>query len=124
MSEPFDVEAHRTNGEIGLLIEVAAYWVSRLSDSNADHPVWSVKVEAAGHGRWAVRNMSRCLNKAGTWEYEPQPSSREDDWLDTVRWDDVDEALAAAVDAEPHIRWNGLTPADVLARQNGGRRQP
>lgn len=92
------------------------FTVSRLSDDTPDFSVWSVNVEASGHGRWAVRNMSRCLNKSGEWEYEPQPSSRTSEWLDTVRWDNVDDAIAAAKEAEPHIRWNGLTSADVLAR--------
>ena len=96
-------------------VSIAAYVVSRIPDDSPDHSVWSVRVEAVGPGRWAVRNMRRCLNKQGEWEYEPQPSSRTEEWLSTVRWDDVDEAIAAAVAAEPYVRWNGLYPEDVLA---------
>lgn len=98
----------------GAIVRVAAYVVSRIPDDSPDHSVWSVRVEATGHGRWAVRNASRCLNKQGEWEYEPSPSSRTDEWLSTVRWDVADDAISAAVAAEPNLRWNGLTPADVL----------
>lgn len=102
------------------------YTVSRLPDDNADHGVWSVTVEASGRGRWAVRNMGNCLDKQGEWEHEPRPSSRSDEWLNTVRWDDESEAIAAAIAAEPSICWNGLTPADVLARRGhiGGHNKP
>jgi hypothetical protein len=96
-------------------VKVSGYVVSRIPDDTPDHSPWSIKVEAAGHGRWAVRNSGYCLNKSGTWEYEPQPSSRTDEWLDTVRWDDADSAIAAAVLAEPDLCWNGLYPAQVLA---------
>jgi hypothetical protein len=99
----------------GVTVKPAKYVVSRLPETNADHPVWSVTVEASGHGRWAVRNMSNCLAKDGEWEHEPLPSSRTDEWLETVRWDDVGDAIDAAIAAEPHVRWNGLTPPDVLA---------
>jgi hypothetical protein len=100
----------------GATVEVAAYVVSRIPDTTIEHSTWSVRVEAAGHGRWAVRNLGRCLNKSGEWEYEPSPSNREDGWLTTVRWDTAGAAVDAAVAAEPFIRWNGLTPNDVLAR--------
>lgn len=94
------------------------YTVSRLPDDTSDYSTWSVQVEASGNGRWAVRNGGRCLNKDGEWEYEPLPSSRSAEWLDTVRWDDLTEAIQSAQAAEPLLRWNGLTPADVLARRS------
>lgn len=100
-------------------VKVSAYTISRLPDDSADHSVWSITVEASGHGRWAVRVLGRCLSKSGEWEYEPSPSNREDDWLDTVRWDNAEDAIAAALAAEPTLTFNGMTPADVLARQAG-----
>jgi hypothetical protein len=44
------------------------------------------------HDTWAVRRLSQCLNDEGDWEYEPLPSSREDDFLERTRWTH-DEAL-------------------------------
>lgn len=46
--------------------------------------------------RWALRDRSRnCFNKEGEWEYEPQPSSRADDFYARCRWDTVEEAYEA-----------------------------
>ena len=46
--------------------------------------------------RWALRNDRRyCLNKEGEWEYEPMPSSRDDDFYARCRWDTVEEAYDA-----------------------------
>lgn len=112
------VDAKRTSGEVSpVRVLPVAFLVTRLTDDGPDQETWSARVEATGHGRWAVRNGSRCLSKALTWDYEPMPSSREDEWLDEHRWDDSAEATLAAIKAEPTITWNGLTPADVLARQ-------
>lgn len=44
--------------------------------------------------RWAIREFSHCLNKAGKWEYEPSPSERDEAFLKRCRWDSAEEALA------------------------------
>jgi hypothetical protein len=59
-----------------------------------------VKLEAVkGRGnitRWALRNnFQNCLNKEGEWEYEPMPSSRDDDFFARCRWDTREEAYQA-----------------------------
>ena len=51
---------------------------------------------ADGAVLWAIRRYSGCLNRAGTWEYEPLSSPRDDDFLRRCRWDNFDEAFAAA----------------------------
>lgn len=102
-------------------VKVSAYTVSRIPDDTPDHTAWSIVVEASGHGKWAVRNIGRCLNKKGQWEHEPLPSNRTDKWLKTVRWDNPEDAIAAAVAAEPTLTWNGMTPSDVMARHAGVR---
>lgn len=38
------------------------------------------------------------LSKTGEWDLEPMPSSREDDYLASHRWDNFDEAIQAARD--------------------------
>ncbi len=45
--------------------------------------------------KWAVRRLSFCLAKDGEWEYEPQPSSRDDAFYDRCRFASLEEALAA-----------------------------
>lgn len=95
-------------------VKIAAYVVCRLPDDNANYSAWCIKVEAAGKGRWAVRHVGMCLNKKGKWIHEPLPSSRTEKWLKQVRWDSAEEAIAAALRAEPTLTVNGLTAQDVL----------
>lgn len=46
--------------------------------------------------RWALRDRIRnCLNKEGEWEYEPQPSSRDDDFYARCRWATKEDAYQA-----------------------------
>lgn len=42
--------------------------------------------------RYVVRQLSYCLNRDGEWEYEPQPSSRDDAFIDRCRFRSLDEA--------------------------------
>lgn len=52
---------------------------------------------ASRHGpaRWAVYHHGSCLSHAGEWEFEPQPSSRDDEFLDRCRFTTPEEAYAA-----------------------------
>lgn len=97
------------------LVSVTGFMVSRLPNTTPDQETWGIRVEGAGGGKWAVRHMSQCLDKSGTWGYEPPPSSRDAEWLERNRWSSVGAAIAAAIAVEPHIRVNGMTPADVVA---------
>ena len=48
---------------------------------------------------YAVRMHGNCLSKTDGWEYEPRPSSRDDEFFQRCRWDcfeDAEEALRAA----------------------------
>lgn len=56
---------------------------------------------------WAVRHLSYCLNASGEWEFEPIPSSRDDDFLARTRWT-RDEAIrrAVVVASQSHSRGN------------------
>jgi hypothetical protein len=42
---------------------------------------------------WAIISGSSCLNKDGQWEYEPMPSSRDDEFFSRCRFTSVDEAV-------------------------------
>jgi hypothetical protein len=95
---------------------ITAYTVSRLPDDCPDSDTWSVRVEATGFGRWAVRWFARCLTRDGEWEWEPQPSSRDDEFLARCRFPDLESALKAATEVEPGLTVNGLTSEDVARR--------
>lgn len=56
-----------------------------------------------GKKKWAVRHMGNCLNKGGEWEYEPQPSSRDDAFLARCRFDTAMQAARAAVAARTQL---------------------
>ncbi len=97
--------------------EVTAYTVCAVPpDEAGNHLSFEIKVERAHHsGTWAVRRMGRCLGADGTWDWEPLPSSREDDWLEAHRFN-LDTALRLAVEAAPHVVVNGVSAAGAAAR--------
>ena len=52
-------------------------------------------IEKVASSRWAVRHLGECLNKNGEYEPEPQPSSRDDGFLDRCRFDSPEDAYMA-----------------------------
>jgi len=54
-----------------------------------------------GPPKWAIRRMGTCLNKFDKWEWEPMPSSRDDDFLARCRFDSLEEAFAVLGVAAP-----------------------
>lgn len=53
-----------------------------------------------GPALWKVMDKGNCLNKSGEWEWEPMPSSRDDEFLARCRFDTADEAIRAAISAK------------------------
>lgn len=95
-------------------ITEVAYTVTALAIEDINTPDWTIKVERTTPDRWAVRFHGRCWNfTTGDWNYEPLPSSREDDWLAACRTD-LDTALAQASVLAPTVTVNGLTAAGYL----------
>jgi hypothetical protein len=95
---------------------ITAYEVCAVPpDKYGNYTLFAIAVERTHHsGTWAVRRMGRCLGSEGEWDYEPLPSSREDDWLATHRFD-LETALRLAVQVAPTITVNGHTVADAIA---------
>ena len=87
-----------------------------LPEDNINHDIYSVTVTWRGDDRYAVKRLSQCLAADGTWDYEPSPSNREDDWIAEHRFD-YDTAMRLAAEAAQHVTVNGLTVADALARR-------
>lgn len=59
-----------------------------------------------GPDKWAVRRGSECLSRSGEWEWEPLPSSRDDDFLARCRFDTAAEAYAA---------WKATQPTEAVS---------
>lgn len=62
-----------------------------------------VRIERArqmfGPDLWAIRKNGNVLNKEGEWEWEPMPSSRDDEFLARARFATAEQAIAAAIRA-------------------------
>jgi hypothetical protein len=82
-------------------IHATAYAVCVIPEDNINHRLYAVTVERTHH--------------TGTWEYEPIPSERTDEWLAAHRFI-LPTALFLARLAARDITVNGVTVADILAR--------
>ena len=51
--------------------------------------------QADGKDKWAIRQGGMCLSVDGDWEYEPMPSSRDDEFLQRCRFETPFHALSA-----------------------------
>ena len=107
-------------------IRAVTFDVSVFPDSMLDDPssaldadTWKVTIEWRGRDRWAVTRTGRaCLSTDGKWEYEPDPSERDEAWLDAHRFS-FEQAQALAVEHAPKVSFNGLTALEILARHTG-----
>lgn len=98
--------------EVEVTVRPTTYmaWPTALAD-DPDRDLWSVTVEwrgSADGGRWAVMRRGSCLTADGSWEYEPNPSSRDDAFKARARFD-LDTALRLAREAVPGLTVNGWT---------------
>jgi hypothetical protein len=96
-------------------VRITAYAVSALPPDHLDAEHFTLAVEWRGNDRWAILDGQFCLNADGGWDYELRPSEREDDWLNSHRFD-LATALHLATKAAAVMKVNGSTVADVLAR--------
>lgn len=101
-------------------VRVTCYQVSVLPESHIDQDVFAITVEYRGHGRWAVKHLAYVLSGTGEWDYEPNPSSRTDEWLARHRFT-RDEALELAKQCAPRVTVNGYTAAQAAQIERGQR---
>ncbi|MEV0831458.1 MULTISPECIES: hypothetical protein [Streptosporangiaceae] len=94
-------------------VRVTRYEVSCLPEDDINADPYTPAVEYRGRGLWAVMDGPFALNADGVKDYEPRPTSREDDWLAAHRFD-LDAALALAKRTAPTMTCNGHTVADAL----------
>lgn len=92
------------------------YTVTVMPDDEIAGIHFDLAVEYRGDGRWSVCWLSSCLSRDGEWDYEPQPSSRTDEWLDAHRFS-KEEAIRRAKEVAPHVIVNGVKAADKTKAQ-------
>lgn len=51
-----------------------------------------------GDDKFAARLHGNCLNKNGDWEYEPMPSSRDDEFMGRCRFETFKEVASVLED--------------------------
>jgi hypothetical protein len=102
--------------DLDIAVEPTAFKVSALPEEDVNSRYFTLTVEYRGRGLWAVMHMGSCLGSDGEWDWEPLSSSREDDWLETHRFD-RETAIELAKAALPDLNVNGLTLADYIARK-------
>ena len=94
-------------------VRVTEYAVCALPEDNINARHFTITVAYRGEGQWAVLRHGMCLGADGTWDYEPSPSNRGDEWLAAHRFDEK-TAVKLAYEAAPAVTVNGHTVADVL----------
>jgi hypothetical protein len=94
---------------------ITEHTVCALPEDNVNWRHYAITVEYRGDGRWAVMSGGFCFDADGDWDYEPSPSSRDDDWLATHRFDEQ-TALRLAEEQAPLMICNGITVAEALDR--------
>lgn len=97
---PASAELRRLHAEVEALranaARVGGYFIPLNStDPFADEVQVQRMRQMEGPPKWAAKLNGRCLNKSGGWEWEPMPSSRDDEFLARCRFDTAAEAIAA-----------------------------
>lgn len=99
--------------EIPVSTTVTRYLVSCIPAEHQDAHHFSITVERRGINQWAVCRYSETADANGNWEYEPQPSSREDEYLSAHRHT-LEDALKLAKTLAPTLTAGNNTVQDVL----------
>jgi hypothetical protein len=95
-----------------LNVKITEVTVCALPESSVNHHHYAVQVAYRGEDLYAVMHMGWCLGLDGTWEYEPSPSGREDDWLASHRFDYF-TAYRLALRHAPDVEVNGTKARDA-----------
>jgi len=94
---------------------ITEHTICALPEENVNYWHYAIKVAYRGDGLWAVCHGGFCLSRDGEWDYEPLPSSREDDWLAAHRFE-VQTALRLAEAQAPLMTYNGITVQQAIEK--------
>jgi hypothetical protein len=90
----------KISDSVKLLDEAIDQWEPRMwrrkSEGEDTRYRTAIYLTSTDPVRYAVREMGECLNTSGQWEYEPQPSSRDDAFFARCRFPTFEAAVAAA----------------------------
>jgi hypothetical protein len=64
---------------------------------------------------WAIRELGMCYGKGGRWSYEPQPSSRTDEWLKVYRFATKEAALSTWFNTHGRSRFSRKSQPSAFA---------
>ena len=99
MAEAVAGLADRVEALEATLATASQFWVIAPTERNPS-PVTIDRVsQINGPDRWAVRTCGNVLAIDGTWEWEPSPSNRDDDFYHRCRFTTYAEAHTAAMAA-------------------------
>lgn len=76
------------SGEAPMQLEISAYALPR------DCGIIERCSQRDRSYKWAIRRNGSCFNNEGEWEYEPMPSSRDDDFMLRCRYDSAELAYS------------------------------
>lgn len=96
------------------------YMVTCLPEDVRQGYAWALWVQWRGGNRYCISRQqnggpNEVLNMFGEWVWESIPSERTDEFMDVTRFE-LETALRMADEAAPNVEVNGITPADLLAR--------
>ncbi|MEW1548454.1 hypothetical protein [Streptomyces tsukubensis] len=86
-----------------------------MPDGDINRAGFLITIEHQGGDRWAALHCGFCFSASGTSDVEAIPSESTDDWLIDHRFP-LDEAFWRAKSEAAHVKVNGHTVAEVLAR--------
>jgi hypothetical protein len=94
------------------VVQATRYTVNCMPEGAApDAHVFALHVDLQRDGSWVVHDGFQSLRADGTWSDEYGPHGLGEGFRHTQG-----AALRLATEAAPHVRVNGMTPADALAR--------
>jgi hypothetical protein len=94
------------------MMRITEYTFYGLPEDHRASPGFQIRVQYRGRGQYAVMDGCSCLGTDGTWDYEPLPSSRTDEWIAAHRFAE-NEALLLAERLLPSLTVNGKTAKDL-----------
>ena len=94
--------------------QVTEYVMDAFGDGDPNCGIWAITLQRKSPGRWSVNRFGDVLNDQGEWEYEPLPSSRDDDFKKRCRFP-LAEAKRLGAEAFPRIIVNGMTADEARA---------